>query len=169
MYREIVSAIALRCLSECFVADALNQVAVLTFSGYVDTTDPATGNPFKPYLISIRVTKDRFTELNLDRVDTKVCLRNLGAHVSPQPAELVAVKPIIEFDMVDKRFVEEKDVLSQLDSRPNLMDLTPAEFEALVGNLFTKMGLETKLTRTIATVALMPSRSTLGQSWVAKS
>src|SRR3974377_1355590 len=28
------------------------------------------------------------------------------------------------------------------------MDLTPAECEALVGNLFTRMGLETKLTRT---------------------
>lgn len=43
---------------------------------------------------------------------------------------------------------EEKDVLSQLDSRPNLMDMTPAEFEALVANLFSKMGLGTKLTRT---------------------
>ena len=50
--------------------------------------------------------------------------------------------------MVDKRFVEQGDILSTLDARPNLMDLTPAEFEALVSNLFSKMGLETKLTRT---------------------
>src|SRR5260370_969523 len=35
-----------------------------------------------------------------------------------------------------------------IDSRPNLMDLTPSEFEVRVGNLFNKMGLETKLTRT---------------------
>src|SRR5208283_3780959 len=48
----------------------------------------------------------------------------------------------------DKRFIPENDVLSALDARPNLMDLTPAGFEALVGNLFTRMGLETKLTRT---------------------
>lgn len=27
------------------------------------------------------------------------------------------------------------------------MDLTPADFEALVSNLFSKMGLDTKLTR----------------------
>jgi restriction system protein len=49
--------------------------------------------------------------------------------------------------MVDKRFVDNIDVISELDQRPNLMDLNPHEFEALVSNLFSKMGLETKLTR----------------------
>jgi len=39
------------------------------------------------------------------------------------------------------------DVLSDLESRPNLMDLNPFEFETLVANLFQQMGLETKLTR----------------------
>ncbi|MBF8276675.1 MAG: restriction endonuclease [Candidatus Brocadiaceae bacterium] len=72
----------------------------------------------------------------------------MGAQVSNQPQALQAVKPIIEFNMVDKRFVDQADVLSELDSRPNLMELNPFEFEALVGNLFGKMGLETKLTRT---------------------
>jgi restriction system protein len=148
LYREIVAAIALRCTSESFAADAGNHLDVFTFSGYVNTVDPATGNPTRPYLISLRVTKERFSAITLDRVDTRACLRNLGAHVSPQPAELLPVRPLIEFDMVDKRFIDEKDVISELDARPNLMDLTPAEFEALVGNLFTKMGLETKLTRT---------------------
>lgn len=149
VYRGVVAATALRCIHECFTADDANCVEVLTFSGFVNTTNPATGNPIRPYLISVRVTRKAFDNLMLDRVETKACLRNLGAQVSPQPAELVAVKPIIEFDMVDKRFVEERDVLSELDSRPNLMDLTPAAFEALVANLFTRMGLETKLTRTL--------------------
>ena len=49
--------------------------------------------------------------------------------------------------MVDKRFVEESDVLSGLDQRPNLMELTLGEFENLITNLFTKMGLETRLTQ----------------------
>jgi restriction system protein len=49
--------------------------------------------------------------------------------------------------MVDKRFVQDTDVLSGLDQRPNLMELTPSEFENLITNLFTKMGLETKLTQ----------------------
>ena len=148
IYKDIVAATSLRCIHECFSADGGRILDVVTFNGFVDATDPATGNPIRPCLISVRVTRERFGNLLLDRVDLKACLRNLGAQVSQQPAELLPVKPIIEFDMVDKRFINEADVMSALDSRPNLMDLTPSEFEGLVGNLFTRMGLETKLTRT---------------------
>lgn len=49
--------------------------------------------------------------------------------------------------MVDRRFVEESDAVSLLDTRPNLMDLTPTEFEALIQNLFTSMGLEARQTQ----------------------
>ena len=41
----------------------------------------------------------------------------------------------------------EENVLGALDTRPNLMDLTPSEFESLITNLFEKMGLETRLTQ----------------------
>ena len=148
LYREIVSAIALRCIDECFAADEGTSVSVLTFNGFVNTIDRSTGNPCRPHLISVRVTRERFQGILLDQVDTRACLRNLGANISAQPAELLPVKPIIEFNMVDRRFIDERNVISELDSRPNLMDLTPSEFEALVSNLFTRMGLETKLTRT---------------------
>ena len=37
--------------------------------------------------------------------------------------------------------------MSSMDTRPNLMDLTPGEFETLIQNLFTKMGLEARQTR----------------------
>jgi restriction system protein len=57
------------------------------------------------------------------------------------------VRPILEFSMVDPRFVQESDVLSTLDERPNLMELTPGEFESLITNLFEKMGLETRQTQ----------------------
>ncbi len=53
----------------------------------------------------------------------------------------------IEFNRVDKRVIQETGVISTLDQRPNLMELTPSEFESLVTNLFAKMGLETRLTQ----------------------
>ncbi len=49
--------------------------------------------------------------------------------------------------MVDPRFIEEIDVRSDLDQRPNLMELSPSEFESLISNLFGKMGLETRQTQ----------------------
>jgi restriction system protein len=146
-YQQIVAAIALRTLWELFASDQAGHINVAVFSGYVDTVDPATGKDIRLYLISVRCSKEEFLQLDLNRVDKKACLRNLGAQVSPKPTELIAIKPIVEFEMVDKRFVDNIDVISGLDQRPNLMDLNPHEFEALVSNLFSKMGLETKLTR----------------------
>ncbi|MFA6209165.1 MAG: restriction endonuclease [Candidatus Obscuribacterales bacterium] len=147
LYQDVVAAISLRTLHEVFEADQANALDVAVFNGYVKTRDPATGKQIKPCLISIRVTKERFRELDLEHVDKKVCLRNLGAQVSPRPDELLAVKPVVEFDMVDKRFVDQADLLTELESRPNLMELTPTEFENLVSNLFGQLGLESKLTR----------------------
>jgi restriction system protein len=120
---------------------------VVVFNGFVQTIDPATGRDVRPHLVSLRTTKDRFGEVNLARVDKRICLRNLGAQVSPRPAEMQAVKPVVDFDMVDKRFVEQSDILADIESRPNLMELNPWEFENFVSNLFDQIGFESKLTR----------------------
>jgi restriction system protein len=147
LYQDMVAAMALRTIHEVLEADQGNHIQVVTFNGLVTTINPATGQDIHPCLISVRTTKDSFAQLNLRRIDKQVCLRNLGAQVSPRPDERLPVKPVVEFDMVDRRFVEQGDILSDLDTRPNLMDLNPTEFEHLVSNLFGKMGLETKLTR----------------------
>lgn len=148
LYQDIVAAVTIRTIHEILESDQGPHIEVVVFNGYVQTIDPATGKDIHPCLVSVRTTREEFIGINIARIDKRVCLRNLGAQVSPQPQAMQAVKPIVEFDMVDKRFIEQGDVLSELESRPNLMDLTPSEFEVLVGNLFGKMGLETKLTRT---------------------
>lgn len=147
LYRDIIASIALRTLHETFEADQANALSLVTLNGVIDTHDPTNGQEVRVPVVSVRATKAAFLQLRLDRVDKVACLRNLGAQVSNRPDELQAIKPIIEFNMVDKRFIAQPDILSSLESRPNLLDLTPSEFEALVSNLFTQMGLDTKLTR----------------------
>ena len=147
IYEGVVASVAIRTLHEVFEADQHGAIETVTFNGFVQTVDPSTGRDCKPYLISVRTTRDRFLQLDLRRVDRRACLKSLGAHLSPKPADIQPVKPIVEFDMVDKRFVEQQDILGSLESRPNLMDLNPFEFEGLVCNLFASMGLESKLTR----------------------
>ena len=146
-YQDIVASVALRTLHEVLEADQGHHLEVVVFNGFVQAIDAATGKDIRPCLVSVRTTRKQFEEINLARIDKRMCLRNLGAQVSPQPQAMQPVKPIIEFDMVDKRFVEQGDILNELESHPNLMDLSPTEFETLVSNLFQKMGLETKLTR----------------------
>lgn len=148
LYQDLIASVCLRTIHEVLEADQGAFIDIVTLNGFVQTVDRTTGRDIRPHLISTRVTKDRFLEIDLRRIDKKACLRNLGAQVSPSPTEYVAVKPIVNFDMVDRRFVEGSDVLSELDARPNLMDLTPFEFENLVGNLFKQMGLDTRQTQT---------------------
>jgi restriction system protein len=147
VYTGLVAQVTLRTLHELFEADRSGHIETLVLNCYVDTKDPATGKAIRPTLITVRTTRDVFSELDLGQVEPMACLRHLGAGVSKSPSELAPVRPVLEFDMVDKRFVQETDVLSGLDQRPNLMELTPSEFENLITNLFTKMGLETKLTQ----------------------
>lgn len=146
-YQDIVASICLRTINELFIADQGNHLDLVVFNGLVSDIDPATGKDIRPCLVSIRTSKEKFQEINLAKVEKKACLRNLGAQVSPRPDELVAVKPVIEFDMADKRFVETSDVLSDLENRPNLMELDPYEFENLVNNLFNRIGFDTRTTQ----------------------
>lgn len=146
-YSNVVAQASLRTLHELFESDRTDFLETVVFNGLVRTIDPATGQPVSPCLVTLRTTKSVFESLDLRHVEPTACLLNLNASVSRRPDELAPVRPVVEFDMFDRRFVEETDVLSELDQRPNLMDLTPTEFEGLIQNLFSRMGLDTKQTR----------------------
>jgi restriction system protein len=147
LYTSIIAQTTLRVIYTIFNADYCKHLQTVAFNGHVDTIDPASGHSVHPCLVTLRTTRDLFDQLDLRRVDPESCLKGLNASVSKHPTELAPVKPVLEFSMVDPRFVEEQDVLSGLDNRTNLMDLNPREFESLITNLFEKMGLETRQTR----------------------
>jgi len=146
-YKRVVAAVTVRTLHEVFEADRSQIAETIVFNGHVDTINDATGKQEYPCLVTLMTTRDPFMDRDFTRVDPLACLLDLSASVSKNPAELTPVRPVLEFDMVDPRFVEEADVLSGLDQRPNLMELKPDEFESLITNLFTRMGLETRMTQ----------------------
>ena len=147
LYASIVGQTMLRTLRELFDSDYPALIESVVLNGYVNAIDRGTGQSVRPCLVTVRTSKDLFAALDLRKVEAGACLRKLNASVSKDPAELAPVRPILELNMLDPRFVEESDVLSSLDQRPNLMELTPSEFESLITNLFEKMGLETKQTQ----------------------
>lgn len=147
LYASTVAQLTVRTVHELLQADYGAHLDTVVFNGVVDTTDPGSGRRVRPCLITLRTTRGVFEELDLAHVEPLACLKHLSAGVSKSPAELVPVRPVLEFNMVDPRFVAESDALSELDQRPNLMELTPTEFETLIQNLFTKMGLEARQTR----------------------
>jgi restriction system protein len=146
-YASSLAQLALAALSTIFRAGYDSIVETVVLNGMVETTDPATGHDIKPCLFSVRATRDAFASISLARVLPIDCLKALKASVSVSPDELVPVRPILELKMTDPRFIATEDLLSAIDDRTNLMDLSPTEFEELITNLFAKMGLETRLTQ----------------------
>ena len=138
LYKRVVAAVTVRTLHEVFEADRAQIAQTIVFNGHVDTINDATGKPEYPCLVTLMTTRDSFMDRDFALVDPLACLLDLSASVSKNPAQLVPVRPVLQFDMVDPRFVEEADVLSGLDQRPNLMELKPGEFESLITNLFTR-------------------------------
>ena len=148
LYSNLICQVALKGIDTAFrAAPAEGVVETLTLNGMLDSIDPSVGRNVRVCLVSVRVTADTFSSLNLGAVQPEQCLKGLKALVSRSPSELTPVRPIVNINMVDPRFIETTDVMSNLSTRPNLMELSPNEFENLITNLFSSMGLDTKQTR----------------------
>jgi restriction system protein len=147
LYASAVAQVTIRTLHELFEADRSRLLDTIVLNGMVSAIDKGTGKEIRPCLVTVRTTRGSFESIDPGRVEPLACLRALNASVSKSPAELAPVRPVLEFSMVDPRFVDSQDVIGELDKRANLMELSPTEFEGLIANLFEKMGLEMRQTR----------------------
>jgi restriction system protein len=148
IYQSVIAQIALRTLYEIFDSSPDEAISTVVFNGRVHAIDPLTGQQIEPHLITLRAPREQFSKLVLDEPKFKPveCVRRyFFADVSSHPDELIPVEPVMPYSMADPRIVDPIDVISDIDKRPNLLELSSKEFEAFVQNLFTKMGFDTKL------------------------
>ncbi|TMM42026.1 MAG: restriction endonuclease, partial [Actinobacteria bacterium] len=129
-YARLIARISLRTLHEIFRSTPSDVVEAVVFNGRVTTIDRATGKQARPHLISVEAERSAFDGLVLAEVDPA------------NPFDLEAVEPFIAFDLKRFRFVDGAEELADLDSRRNLLKLSPTEFEHLVKDLFAAMGAE---------------------------
>jgi restriction system protein len=78
---RLVAGVALRTLHEIFSATAPDVVAAVSFTGYVTTTDRATGKPVRPHLVSVSAQRPAFEDLVLAEVEPAACLAALSTVV----------------------------------------------------------------------------------------
>lgn len=144
-YQDVICQIALQAVHTAFAADPNEIVDTVVVNGMIDMIDPAIGQPARPCRITLRATRAQYDKVNLRQVRAVDCVRKFfGAEVTDHPEALASVEPYLSFDMADPRLVEPIDILSKLDRRPNLMDLTHKEFEYFIQNLFDRLGFDTK-------------------------
>jgi restriction system protein len=148
-YARLIAKVALRTIHEVFASDAVGLVGVVTFSGHVSTKDRATGQPIRPCLISVSAPRDLFATFVLADLDPVACLQKLNALVSHHPYDLEAVRPVVDFETLlsQYKFVDGMDAVAGLDSRRDLLGMTPTEFEHLVRQLFEAMGMKSWTTQ----------------------
>jgi restriction system protein len=140
LYRSVVSQMTLLYIRDLFESDP--DLENVELGGHVHFINPATGHREYPCLISIAVDRAKYGGLNLRDVQPDVCLRNLNALVSRHPHQVEAVIPVRDFDLARYSFDESVDVIASLDSRPDLTQMTPTEFEHFVRQLFEARGLD---------------------------
>jgi restriction system protein len=82
-HERVVACVALRALHEIFGALPADLVQAVALTGWVATTDKATGAPIRPRLLDLQADRAVFAPLVLDAVDPIACLSHLTAHASP--------------------------------------------------------------------------------------
>jgi restriction system protein len=96
LYASIIAQLALLSLAAILELDGERRIDVVVFNGVVDALDPHSGQPIRPCLIAVRVTRDAFAEINLEDVDPSACLKALSANLSRNPTKFVPVRPLLE-------------------------------------------------------------------------
>lgn len=148
-YGRVLATATLRTAAEAFAATPPTLVSSLVLTGRVTAVDRATGRTITPILVSVRLERDDFEELRLDapELDPELCLRAHNALISPHPHDLVPVKPLLYYDVSRFKTIKEADLTVDLDSRLDLLSLSPTEFENLIRQLFESLGLKSWQTR----------------------
>lgn len=130
--------IVLRTIHELFQADKVNGIELIGFNGWVNAINKATGKKVNNCIVSIQVSKDEFSSIDLTKVDPKICFKNLKGVSSSKLSSLTAIKPILQINRNDKRFVSSYDVTDSMDESSNLAAMEWEDFEHLIREIFQK-------------------------------
>lgn len=130
--------ITLRTIHELFEADAANAIEAVSFNGWVNAVNKATGKHENNCILSIQVKKEEFLEIDLSNVDPKTCFKNLKGVGSSKLSGLTAIKPILQISRTDKRFTNHYDVANSMDNSTNLASMDWEDFEHLIREIFEK-------------------------------
>lgn len=138
-YDSVIYQLTLKTIHEIFSADINDTVSIVVFNGYVHGTSLATGNDFTSCIITLSVPKEDLLKINLERVDPKECFRNLKGLSIGALKNLSPVKPYLQFTKDENRFVESRDIITNVENIPNIAKMPWEDFEHLVGDLFEKI------------------------------
>jgi len=150
IYRGILAQLPLCVLQALFRMFDDELVDSATVNGILPTVDRATGRPSDRNLVSVTTSRATFDSLVLDaaELDPVLCVRELGAKLSPHPLDYEVVPAFLTFAQAKYHLGPSVDVAAGLDGRTDLLKMDPFDFEQLVRELLLVMsGRDAQVTR----------------------
>ena len=151
IYEDLIYKLTLRLINQIIINDTKNAIKGIVFNGWVNSLNKGLGKYQNLCILSVFVTKTSFSDINLENVDAKACFKQLKGISASQLSTLVAIPPILRINKEDKRFIQERNVTSNLDSDVNIASMDWQDFEHLIRELFEKeysrVGGEVKVTQ----------------------
>ena len=143
-------ALSLRLICQILLVDHDDLIDAIVINGWANYVDKATGQDKRAYCVSLFATKDQIKEINLSSVDPLIAFNRLKG-ITAQSLEVTPICPIMSFDKNDSRFVDAREVLSQMTTGENLASMDWEDFEHLCRELFEQVfansGAEVKVTQ----------------------
>jgi restriction system protein len=138
IYDSAIYKILLRTIHELFEADQSNSIEAIVFNGWVNAINRATGKIVNNCIVSIQVNKSEFNEIELSNIDPKTCFKSLKGIGSSKLSGIIAIRPIVQINKNDKRFVTSQEVTDKLNEGSNLAIMDWQDFEHLIREIFEK-------------------------------
>jgi restriction system protein len=135
-YDSVLYQIALRTLYELFQSDEAGALDSVVFNGWVNSVDKATGKEVNACVLTIQSNKTEFLEMNFGQVEPKACFKKLKGISASKLTALTPVRPIMQLNKEDKRFIPSREVVDGLDSSANLAAMDWEDFEHLIREVF---------------------------------
>ncbi|MEV5238740.1 restriction endonuclease [Streptomyces cinnamoneus] len=143
VYRDVLAQCVLLALHELFAADVFGALESVALNGFADEHDPATGRPAEIFLAAVTAPRAAFARLHLEQVSAVECLTGaLGGQLSARPDQLAAVRPGRRPGDVGRGVVSHGG-----EDDPDLFEMDPVAFEALVAELFRARGMQAVMTQ----------------------
>lgn len=150
LFDTVIYGVCLRTIYEIFSTGNMSTETVV-FNGYAKGKDKTNGKDKVVCIMSLQVSMQDFKGIDFANIEPQACFRALKGISAIQLSTLTPVRPILQFDKNDKRFVGAYDVMGHVEEGYNLATMNWQDFENLVREVFEKEfsqnGGEVKITQ----------------------
>jgi restriction system protein len=146
----VYPSLSLKLCQEILAQDTENIITAIAINGWCNYVEKSTGQSKRAYCSSLFVTREQIEELQFDQLDPIEAFAKLKG-ITAKTIHVTPILPIIRLDTNDPRFVDSKEILSNLPEGENLAAMDWEDFEHLCRELFEKAfagsGAEVKVTQ----------------------